>query len=155
MVKKKDWTEAESTKQTVQICKWKMEQGAEIHKLLAKNREALTETPTMQEIQKLEEWVNEQEQKTKLCSMEVAKRLVEKEKGTHKKTTKKRKITEAGIKESSRAAAKQRWKLVTRQINPRKDPEKTNENRQPRSTIKRRKEAQKEERDKKTSQDQH
>jgi hypothetical protein len=145
MIQKKDWTEAESTKLAVQICKWKMEQGAEIHKLLAKNREALTETPTMQEIQKLEEWISKQEQKTKLCSMEVAKRLVEKEKGTHIQTTKKRKITEAVTKESSKTAAKQRWKLVTGQVNPRKDPEKTKENRQPRSTIKRRKEAQKEE----------
>ena len=77
--------------------------------------------------------------------MEVAKSLVEKEEEANKQITKKRKRTEVILKEPSKIAAKQRWKIVTGQVSPRKEPEKPTESKQHRSTIKRRREAQKEE----------
>ena len=86
-MKTKGWNEEVALKQTFKIIKMKLEQGREITKAIAKYREALSETPTQEEVETVEQYYQKQGLepiKKKIMQMKTA---IEKENSRNKNPT--------------------------------------------------------------------
>ena len=116
-MKTKGWNEEVAMKQTFKIIKMRLQQGREITKTIAEYREALSETPTIQEATKVKQYYQSNGHILQGERVQEAEKAIEEENSKNRKQPqrKKQKQEEQGKPERKSNAEKQRWEVVTGQ----------------------------------------